>query len=225
VLPAKKKRFVVLGLGTFGEALARKLCKNGCRVVGVDANPAKVELLKNELYEAIVANVTERAALEHLNLADADTVFISLGERGEMTPSLLATLHAKELGAKHIVVKGLSAEHAKILRTLGVERVVFPETEIAISLADRTTWPNVLDFVPIDPEYSFAEVALPESLVGKSLLESSLRQRFQIWVIAIKDALTGKLTMFPDPEFVFGVDQLLVVVGKQTDLGRFRELK
>lgn len=133
-LAVNKKRFVVLGLGSFGEILARRLCKNGCRVTGVDADAAKVNLLKEELYEAIVADVTERTALEHLNLRDADTVFISLGERNEMSPSLLATLHTKELGAKRIVVKGLSYDHAKILRSLGVERVVFPETENSASV-------------------------------------------------------------------------------------------
>ncbi len=217
-----KKRFVVLGLGSFGEALARRLCTNGCRVTGVDADAAKVDSLKDDLYESIVADVTDRTALTPLNLGDADTVFISLGERSEMTPSLLATLHAKELGAKRIVVKGLSQDHAKILRSLGVERVVFPETEIAVALADRTTWPNVLDYVALDPEYSLAEVAVPESMVGKSLEETNIRRLYQIWVIAIKDVLTGKLSMFPNSEYVFGSDQLLVVIGKQKDMDRFR---
>ena len=39
--------------------------------------------------------------------------------------------------------------------------VVFPEEEVARELADRMTWPNVLDYLPIDPEYSVAEVAWP----------------------------------------------------------------
>lgn len=219
------KRFIVLGLGSFGAALAQRLCKNGCRVTGVDLDRATVDSLKDELYEAVVADVTECAALEHLNLSDADTVFVSLGERGDMSPSLLATLHAKELGARRIVVKGLSHEHEKILRALGVERVVFPETEIAVELADRTTWPNVLDYVPIDPDYSFVEITMPEPLVGTTLFEADLRRRFDVWVIAVKDVLSGKLSMFPAPELRFTDDMLLVVVGKQDDLNRLRDMK
>ena len=134
---AVKKRLIVLGLGTFGESLARRLCQNGCRVTGVDRDKLKVEALKGELYESVVADVTERAALEHLDLPDADTVFISLGEGADMSPSLMAVLHARELGARRIVVKGLSPEHGKILKTLGVDRVIFPESEMAIELADR----------------------------------------------------------------------------------------
>lgn len=90
-------------------------------------------------------------------------------------------------------------------------------------MADRTTWPNVLDYVPIDPDYCFAEVAVPESLVGLSLEDANIRRLYQIWVIAIKDVLTGKLSMFPEPEYVFGNDQLLIVVGKHKDMELFRE--
>ena len=217
-----KKHFVVFGLGTFGGALALRLSENGCRVTGVDANRTVVERLKNELYEAVIGDATQRATIEQLSVADVTAVFISLGE--DLTPSLLAALHAKDCGAKRIVVKGLTEEHRRILTALGVERVVFPEIEIARSLADRMTWPNVLDYVPIDPDYSVVEITVPASLSGKTLIEADLRRRYMIWVIGIKDALTSKFQMFPDPEFRFTEDQLLVVVGKQADLNRFREV-
>ncbi|MCI0492361.1 MAG: TrkA family potassium uptake protein [Planctomycetes bacterium] len=218
-----KRHFVVLGLGTFGGALALHLAENGCRVTGVDMDQTLVEALKDKLYEAVIANATERSAVEQLGMAEADAVFISLGE--ELSLSLLATLHAKEAGARRIIVKGLSDEHGKILRSLGVERVVFPEIEIARSLADQMTWPNVLDYVPIDPEHSVVEITLPESLAGTTLMEADLRRRFNIWVVGVKDVLSGKFQMFPDADFRFNEDQLLVMIGKQEDLNRFRELR
>ena len=217
-----KKHFVVMGLGTFGGALAIRLTKNGCRVTGVDRDPVIVEALKDELYEAVIANVTDRAPVEQLGLPETDAVFISLGE--DLSPSLLATLHAREAGARRIIVKGLTEEHGKILQSLGVERTVFPELEIARSLADRMTWPNVLDYVPIDPEYSVVEMTVPENIAGSTLQEADLRRLYNIWVIGIKDMLTGKFQMFPDPQFRFNPDQLLVIVGKQDDLKRFREV-
>jgi trk system potassium uptake protein TrkA len=219
---AEIKHFVVLGLGSFGKALATQLCKNGCRVTGVDVQRERVESLKTLLYEAVIADVTDREALEQLSIKNAHAVFISLGE--DLEPSLLATLHAKELGARRIIVKGITTEHGKILQRLGVERVIFPETEIATELADRMTWPNVLDFMPIDPEYSFAEITSPQVLVGKTLREAELRKKYGIWVVGVKDALTGKLQIFPDGELRLSDDQLLVVVGKQTALKRLREL-
>ncbi len=219
---AETKHFVVIGLGSFGAALARRLCKNGCRVTGMDSCTARVDEIKDELYEAVIGNATEREALEHLPIKEAETVFISLGE--DITPSLLATLHAREIGAQRIIVKGVTSEHGKLLKSLGVQRVIFPEIEIAEGLADRATWPNIIDFLPIDPEYSFIEIAVPDSFTGKTLLELNLRRKYDVWVVGVKDALSGKLQMFPSGEFMLNGDQLLLLVGKQAELDGIREV-
>jgi trk system potassium uptake protein TrkA len=216
------KRFVVIGLGSFGTALALRLQENDCRVTGLDLRKDRVEEIKDALYEAVIGDATDRDTLQQLPLRDAQAVFISLGE--DITHSLLAALHCKELGARRILAKGVSEEHGKILKHLGVERVVFPEIEVARELADRMTWPNVLDFIPIDPDYSIAEIAVPDSLCGLSLKDTNLRQRYHVWVVGIKDVLSGKLEMFPGGEFLLHGDQLLLVVGKQVDLNRLREV-
>ncbi|MFO0944361.1 MAG: TrkA family potassium uptake protein [Planctomycetota bacterium] len=216
------KRFIVLGLGTFGTAIAARLSKNGCRVTGVDANERQVEALTHTLYEAVVADVTDRHVLQELSLPDADAVIISLGEQIER--SILAALHARECGARHIYAKGVSDEHGKILKALGVERVIFPEAEIATQLADNFTWPNVLNFLQVDPEYSIIEIAVPQTLLGKTLQEADLRKKFNVYILAVKDALQGNLQGIPHGEFRLNDDQLLLVIGKHSDLARFRDL-
>ncbi len=218
---AELKHFVLIGLGSFGSALAIKLKANGCRVTGIDADAVRVENLKDVLFEAVIGDGTDRESLAPLGLQRATAVVISMGE--DITRSLLATLHAKELGSRHIMVKGVTPEHGKILKTLGVERVVFPEIEIANQLADRLTWPNVIDYLPIDSEHSFVEIAVPDSLAGKTLIDCDLRKRYGVWVVGAKDALTGKLTMFPEGSFKMNDDQMLLVVGKESDLARLRK--
>ena len=217
------KRFVVLGLGSFGSALARKLSKNGCRVTGVDASETHVEEIKDQLYEAVVGDVTDRETLKQLLVNKADAVFISLGETIER--SLMAALHSKELGAKRVLVKGVTEEHGKILKHLGVERVIFPEAEMAEQLADSMTWPNVIDALTIDTEYSLAEMAVPTALSGKTLRDADLRRNYGMSVLGIKDHLTGKLTLNPAGEFVLTDDQLLLVIGRREELQRFQDLK
>ena len=68
------------------------------------------------------------------------------------------------------------------------------------------------------------ELSVPDSLVGKTLQDVNLRRRFGIWVIGVKDAMKGDLTMFPDGQFVFGADQMVLVVGRHKDLDKLREL-
>lgn len=216
------KRFVVLGLGSFGASLALRLSDNGCRVTGVDRSERNVQAVQDRLYEAIVADVTDRTAMEQLLLQNADAVFISLGENIER--SILAALHVKELGARQIFAKATTDEHGRILEKLGVERVIFPEAEIAVQLADKVTWPNVLDLLKIDPDYSIIEIAVPNSLVGVTLQAADLRRRFNIFVLGVKDALLGKLVVIPQADFVLNDDQVLLAIGKRLDLDRFREM-
>lgn len=220
---ATPRRFIMLGMGSFGTALATQLAKNGCRVTGVDNQRERLEALKDVLHEAVIGDATDRELLDNLSVREAQCVFISLGEA--ISQSLLSALHMKELGAREVIVKGVTREHGKILKHLGVDRVVFPEEEVARQLADKLTWPNVLDLLPIDPEYSFAEVSVPASLNGKTLAEANLRSRIGVYVMGIKDFLSGKLDMFPAPTIRLLDDQIMLVVGKREELEALRELK
>lgn len=220
---AETKRIIVIGLGSFGAALARRLVKNGCRVTGVDRDKERVEALTDVLYEAIIGDATERETIAHLSIEQANAVYIGLGE--DISLSLLATLHVKNEHARRVIVKGVTREHGAILKALDVDRVVFPETEIAQSLADREAYPNVIDFLPIGAEYAFIEVAVPDSMAGKSLLDVRLRQRYDVWVVGVKNALSGELAIFPDGTYVLGPDELLLIVGKEGDVARLQNIK
>ncbi|MCA9236010.1 MAG: TrkA family potassium uptake protein [Planctomycetales bacterium] len=219
---SKKQHYIIIGMGSFGAALARRLSSHGARITGLDGDREKIGDLSDVLYEPVIGDATERSTLEHLALADATAVIISLGE--DITQSLLATLHCRDLGAKRIIVKGVTREHGQILKSLGVSRVIFPEAEIAEALADRLIRPNIVDFLPIDPEYSFVEIAVPDTLIGKTLQEVDIRKRFSVWVVGVKDALSGQLEMFPGGDYKLGIDQLLLVIGKQSAVDAMRDL-
>ncbi len=213
-----QKHFVVLGLGTFGAALANRLTENGCRVTGLDRSPECVDALKDILYEAVIGDATERDTLAALQLKDCDGVIISLGT--SLVPSLLATLHAKEQQAPHLIVKGIDNDHGRLLQYLGVDQVIFPKVDVGRQLGDRLTWPNVLDYVPIGSDYNFVEIAVPASWAGKSLTELDLRRKLGIWVIGLRHRETNDLAMFPDGDTVLTPAHALLVVGKQEELSR-----
>ncbi len=220
---SKKKHFIVLGLGKFGGAVAKRLHQNGCHVTGVDIDEERVVLFQDELDGAVIADSTNREALEQLSVDAVDGVFLGLG--GQYEPSILATLHLKELKARRILAKVLTPEHGRILKKLGVDQVIFPEEQAGIYWADKETWPNVVDFLTIDPDFSLIEITVPDSLVGKTLQEADLRNTYGIFVIAIKDVCQNRLTLIPPSDYRMTDDQLLLILGRHEDLERFRALK
>ncbi|NHA13477.1 TrkA family potassium uptake protein [Thioalkalivibrio sp. XN279] len=131
----KHSRFVVIGLGRFGSALAKRLAKNGHRVTGVDVDEEAVQAVEDCLANALVADGADEEVLKTLDLPNAAAVFISLGDHANR--SIVATMFALELGAQRVMVKGIDALHAKILRKLGKVEVFFAEEAMARYIADH----------------------------------------------------------------------------------------
>lgn len=131
----KHSRFVVIGLGRFGAALARRLSTHDHRVTGIDVDEAAVQRVEDCLASALVADGADEEVLQTIDLPNAAAVFISLGDHANR--SIVATMYALELGAPRVIVKGIDALHAKILRKLGKVEVIFPEEAMARYVADH----------------------------------------------------------------------------------------
>ena len=131
----KHSRFIVIGLGRFGSALARRLAKHGHRVTGIDVEEEAVQRVEDSLANALVADGADEEVLKALDLPSATAVFISLGDHANR--SIVATMYVLELGAKRVIVKGIDALHAKILGKLGEVEVIFPEEAMARYVADH----------------------------------------------------------------------------------------
>lgn len=216
------QRFVMLGLGSFGTACALRLARNGSRVTGVDISPTAIEELQSDLYEAVTGDATDIELLKALDLPNTTSVVISLGE--DITRSIFAALHAKELGAKHLIAKGVSKDHGRLLSLIGIDRVVYPEKEMAIQLADHLTWPNLIDFARIGQKYGFVEVMVPGCLVGKSVKDPALEKLGELWVVGVRDMATAELMMFPGPELVLTEEHLILAVGLEECLRELCDL-
>ncbi|MCA9104771.1 MAG: TrkA family potassium uptake protein [Planctomycetales bacterium] len=217
------RRFVVIGLGSFGAAVAQQLHLAGCRVTGLDSSRRNIETYKDSLYEAVIGDARSAEVIEQLGVGTADGVVVSLGE--DLTASMLAVLHCRENKARHVIVKGVSDEHGRLLRMMGVERVVFPEKEFAAHLGKQLAYPNVLDLIPLDDDYSLVEMAVPESLVGKSLGQAELKRKLGVWVMGVKETLAGQMHLLPHTDFVLKGDQILLALGRSEQLDRLRKMQ
>jgi trk system potassium uptake protein TrkA len=132
--------------------------------------------------------------------------------------SVLTVLYLKDLGVKHIVAKAKSEDHGKILQSLGVNEVIYPEKDIASRLAEKMTLSNLVSHIPLAPEYSIVEIVTPEKFYNKSLAELQLRQKYGIVVIAIKDVLYDKIEVIPDAGTKLPPDSVLIIICKTEDV-------
>lgn len=216
-----QRRVAVIGLSAFGSTLVRELVQRGVRVLAVDKEPAVVDAMREIADEAVIADSADRRALEALRLNDYQAVVLSLGS--SLNASLLTVLHLRDLKIHPIIAKATSEDHRRLLMHLGVEEAVFPEADMARRVAHTLATPGLLDTMQLGEDIHVVE-ALPErDLVGHTLTELNLRQRFGINVVAVRDTLRGETEVNPSPALRITDSHVLVVLGTKAAVDSFSQ--
>jgi len=219
----QRRRFVVIGLGSFGYHLARALYEMGHDVLAVDHERAAVDAIQTRCSRAALADAADKDELEAAGVAGADVGVVGLGSR--IDASILATLFLKELGVKEIVAKAVSHDHGRILNRIGATEVIYPERDVALRLAQNLAEPDVLEHIPFLEGYVLVEIRAPHTLWGQTLADSRLRKDHQLSVALIKRRVQGSETAVParGDETIRDGD-VLVVLARPEDVEAFRKL-
>lgn len=217
------KRFAVIGAGSFGYYVAKALYENKNEVIAIDRNKERVQAIEPFCTSAIVQDVTDIEALKGLGLDEMDAVIVSTG--ANIKPSILICFHLGRLGIKRIIAKAEDDDHGEILKQLGATEIIRPGMDMAQRLAFRLTSPNIMEFLPLEEDYTIAHIDPPPSFIGKSLMELELRKRYKVNVIAVKELVPERFVMVPGADFTVKDSDILVILGKESDLAKIRELK
>jgi trk system potassium uptake protein TrkA len=215
-------KIAVIGLGNFGMNVAKELYARGHDVLIVDQSPDLVQKGQEFSSKSVVADCTEKEVLANLGLSTVETTIISMGTN--LSGSILATMYAKELGVKNIIVKAINDDHKTILEKVGATQIIFPEREMAVRLARSIATPNVLDYLPLTNSFSIMEIIPPKGFVGKSLSDLDLRKKYHIQIIGMQDTVEGVISIVVSPDRVIKATDRLIVIGKQEHLEKIKGL-
>jgi len=215
-------KFAVIGLGSFGSNVAKTLYERKNEVLAVDVSKEKIEEVKAFVSHAVNMDAADKENLQALGIKEMDVVVVSLGP--EMEASILTVLYLHEIGAKRIVAKALTEDHAKILEAVGATEVIYPEKDMAIRTALKLSCPNILEYLPLTSGVGIQEIAPPEKFIGRSLKELDLRNKYGIQVIAIKELIPEKTNFVPRADFVIKDSDILIIMGEEKKLQKINSL-
>ncbi|MDF2892349.1 MAG: potassium transporter Trk [Clostridia bacterium] len=201
--------FVILGLGRFGQSVAKTLYDLGCEVLVIDENEELIQSIYNHVTHAIIGNVTDKNVLKSAGIKNFDAAVVSTGKNLET--SIIVTQILKEMGMGYILAKTQNDLHARVLTKLGADRVVFPEHDMGVRIAHNLVSTNIIDYIELSPDYSIVEINLPANWEGKTLYELDIRAKYGINIIAIKNGL--HINVAPTADYVTNSNDLLVVIG------------
>lgn len=215
------KQFSIIGLGKFGFFLATRLYEKGHEVLAIDKDPDRVQKIRGKVGQAVVADATDRKAIEPLGVKEMDAAVVCIGS--VVSDSILATLNLIDLDVKRVLAKAVTDAHGRVLHKIGASEVFFPEKDQAISLAERLHNPNMLDYLPYMEGYNIIELSPPNAFVGKTLSELDLINRFGVQVVAIRELVPDRLNLIPTAHFVLKDSDILILLGPVKALDKLQE--
>lgn len=205
--------FIVVGMGRFGTSLAMTLSAYNHDVLAVDNNLKRVQEVSRILPFVIQLDATNLEALREAGVESFDTGVVCVGTNFEA--NLLATVSLRKLGVRRVIAKARTVTQQEILRRIGADEVILPEHEAGVRLGRRLAAVSFVDYLELGDDKGVVEVVAPPYLVGKSLKESQIRQRYGLAIIAIRRNETAIIS--PGAEEVIQQDDILVVLGRLAD--------
>ena len=226
------RQYAVIGLGRFGSSVARTLAEKGKEVLCVDTDEEKVQDISEFVTHAVCIDARDEKALRAVGVENVDVAVVSIGSNLEA--SILITLILKEIGIKEVISKAVTADHGKVLTRVGATRIVFPERDMGVRLANSLISPAIIEHIELSVGHSTAEVVPPPDFVGRSLGDVDIRAKYGVNVIAIKKkvpvvAKDGKkrveqrINVSPTADDSISKDDILVVLGENGNIDKLKK--
>ncbi|MGL4774586.1 MAG: potassium channel family protein [Clostridium sp.] len=211
-----KKQYVVIGLGRFGESVAKTLYSLGNDVLVIDQDEEMIQEISDSVTHAVQMDATDENALRTLGIRNFDVAVVTIGSN--IQSSVMATLIVKELGVKYIIAKGNSELHAKVLYKIGADRVILPEKDMGVRVAHNLVSSSIIDYIELSPDYSIIEIESLKEWQGKTLRELKLRSSYGINVMAIKTQ--DEINLAPAADTILSHGDIIVAIGSGEELSK-----
>ncbi|MFO0794878.1 MAG: TrkA family potassium uptake protein [Candidatus Brocadiaceae bacterium] len=226
------RQFAVIGLGRFGRKVAETLAKKGAPVIAIDSNPELVEKVSDFVTRAMQMDSTDEKALMAAGIKDVDVAVVSMGE--DIESSVLTTALLRNLDVPEIVARACTSLHAQILKRVGATRVVFPEEDMGIRVANSILSPGVLEYIELGADYTLAEFEAKSDDIGRTINEVDLKNKYGINVLIVKrkvleagesasETREKEMKVLPTSDYKIQEGDILVVVGNSKDIEFFEK--
>ena len=162
-------------------------------------------------------DVADEDAMSGLGMEHMDGAVIAVASN--MEASIVIAMKCKEYNIPQIIATGKNEVHGKVLKKLGVTRVVFPEVEMGARVGKYLTARDFSDWINLSNDYSMVEMAIPSAWVGKTLRELDLRNKYGMNIAGIR--INNHMNLQFSPDEKLQKDMQMYVIGKDKDLQHF----
>lgn len=211
-----KKSVAVLGLGRFGSAFAKTAAELGHEVIGLDKDETVIKELSPYLVVAAQADLYKltKDNLMSLGIRNVDFAVVAISE---LDLSALLSMELLEEGIK-VVARANTELQARLLRKLGVEKIIMPAAESGVRAAYQLLEGHIYDVMGIYTDLVMAELKPPNSWIGKKLSDLNVPSKYGVLVVGVK---SSEDFILGNRDYVVKSSDILLITGKTQDVYNF----
>ena len=214
-----KKSFAIIGLGRLGVSILKHLSDLTNNIIAIDVEESRVALASSYTEKCFVADATKKSVLQDLGMKGVDHAIVAIGDN--LTASILALINLKELGVKKVTVRIDEEDKVDVLKRLGADEVIDPESDLGEMFAKQAISDTVLDYYPIDNSFAIVQVLVPLDFKRITLNDLDSRNKYGVNIVGI---LRGGKFFIPKANDEVEGGDILMVVGTQKLLRKFDQI-
>ena len=224
-----KDHIIICGYGRVGRIVCDEITKSKpIPLVVIEKDSNLTTKIEEDGHLYILGDATEESCLLEAGVLWARALVTALDSEAE---NVYITLTAKGLNPKVFVLAraGRIGSEKKLLRA-GANQVVSPHQIGGFRMAQALLRPTVTDFIDFaihDPAIELKMEEIPvrpnSKLADVTLVESGIRQQFDLIIVAIKKA-SGEMLFNPASHTSVQIGDTLIALGNRTSLIKLGEL-
>ncbi|WP_461210970.1 potassium channel family protein [Desulfocurvus sp. DL9XJH121] len=219
---------IVCGYGRIGSIAVREIRREGLPVVVIETNEELLPRMEEDGVLYVFGDATDDEILERAGIDRAKSLITALSHEAA---NVYVSLTARQIRSDLTIVARANEEaHIPRLKRAGADRVMLPHTIGGIRMAQSVLRPTVTSFLELTVtgegmELSMEELTVSErsELCGLNLIDSKIRQRFNVIIITIKRE-DGEVIFNPDARTELKAGDTLIVVGGKDNLAKLWEI-
>jgi voltage-gated potassium channel len=226
-----RHHYIICGLGDTGRCAISELQKTKTPFVVIEAHEEGVKKFREHqdftdvLF--IIGDATDEEILDKAGIEHAKGLISALaGDKDNLVVTVMARQKSSHL---RIVTRYTDEKYAERMLKAGANSAVSPNSIGGMRLASEVLRPHVVGFLDLmlkqhDRTLRIEEIEVGEGWSGHSLEALKLRHRFNLLVLATKDAKSNT-NFIPNPPDDTRVEKgsVVIVMGEVDDLHRARK--
>jgi voltage-gated potassium channel len=219
--------FIITGYSLTGAAIVKDLIAENQPFVIIERDPETITMLEEKNLLFVEGDATNETVLRKAGIERARALFAVLSADSD---NLMVVLSARGMKEDLTVVSRVTREEyiARFLRA-GADAAMSPQEWASRRMVQSVLRPHLLELLSslLDPAVSHAyldEAKVPDgsSIIGKTLMDSGIRQASGIVVLGIARN-DGTCSSAPGPQTVVQEGDVLLGYGQRSDFRKLNE--